>query len=178
MAASPPLEVTLKHKSAEEFATREQLERVRQGIPASWYFTRAVEIDEAAIPHSHPVLTLHTRHLKDDDLLLSSFIHEQLHWFLSMQKETEAAKVELRQLFPKIPVGFPDGADSEDSGYLHLLVNYLEWRADEQVIGELRARQIMEFWTHDHYRSLYQMVLDHSRDIGRIVIAHHLMLPH
>ena len=29
---------------------------------------------------SHPVLTLHTRHRRDDDLLLSTFLHEQLHW--------------------------------------------------------------------------------------------------
>jgi hypothetical protein len=45
-----------------------------------WLFTRAVVIDDDATPHSHPVLTLHTRHLRDDLLLLSTFIHEQSHW--------------------------------------------------------------------------------------------------
>jgi hypothetical protein len=42
-------------------------------------FTRAVVIDEKAIPHSHPMLTLQTRHLGSDDLLLSAYVHEQLH---------------------------------------------------------------------------------------------------
>jgi len=28
-----------------------------------------------------------------------------------------------------VPVGFPEGADSEDSTYLHLLVNTLEYRS-------------------------------------------------
>jgi hypothetical protein len=44
------------------------------------------------------------------------------------KSRSKAAKAELRQLFPKIPVGSPDGGDSEDSGYLHLLVDYLAAR--------------------------------------------------
>lgn len=35
-------------------------------------FTYQVIIDEKAIPHSHPVLTLHTRHLGSDEQLLST----------------------------------------------------------------------------------------------------------
>jgi hypothetical protein len=115
--------------------------------------------------------------VKDDDLLLSTFVHEEIHWFLEGRKEVTAAEDDLKRLFPKIPVGYPDGADSEESGYLHLLVNFLEWRSDRQLLGELCARQIMEFWTHDHYRTLYQLVLDHPREIGEIVLKYHLGLP-
>ena len=177
-AAAPSLEIKLKHNSAEEAQTKKQLERLAEAYPlAPWYFTRLIEIDETAIPHSRPLLTLHTRHLRDDDLLLSTFVHEQIHWFLDAHdKETKAAENDLRSLFPTIPIGFPDGAEDEVSDYLHLLVNFLEWRSDKQLMGELRARQVMEFWTHDHYRVIYQLVLDHSKEIEQIISKHHLAL--
>jgi hypothetical protein len=53
----------------------------------------------------------------------------------------------------------------------------LEWRSDKGLLGELRARQIMEFWAHDHYRVLYQTVLEHSHEIGGVIVKHHLDLP-
>jgi hypothetical protein len=178
-ASTPQIEIKLAHDSKVEARTKDQLNRLLQQYPlAPWYFTRAILIDEKAIPHSHPVLTLHTRHLKDDDLLLSTFVHEQIHWFLDQhQDETKAAEEELKALFPKLPVGFPDGAQDEESNYLHLLVNLLEWRSDKELLGELRARQIMEFWAHDHYRVLYQTVLGHGDEIGNIIMKHHLELP-
>ncbi|HTI42964.1 MAG TPA: hypothetical protein VL693_14150 [Vicinamibacterales bacterium] len=70
-----------------------------------WLFTRRVLIDERAIPHSHPVLTVGYGDHDDDNLLLSNFVHEQLHWWLvAHQAATDAAIVELRQLFPGMPV--------------------------------------------------------------------------
>src|SRR6185295_10570616 len=124
--------------------TKAQLQRLLKTYDlAKWIFTKAVLIDEKSIPHSHPVLTLHTRHLRDDELLLSTFVHEQCHWFLTQNyKSTEEAKKELRVLFPKVPVSFPEGAMDEDSTYLHLIVIYLEYRADIELLGELKARQI------------------------------------
>ena len=183
LADQPPgtsssITIEPKHGSAAEAQTKEQLERLLAQYPLRpWYFTRSVVIDETAIPHSHPVLTLHTRHYRDDDLLLSTFVHEELHWFLANQKETENAEHDLRLLFPKMPVGYPDGAASEESGYLHILVNYLEWQSDQRLLGELRAWQVMEFWAHDHYRWIYQTVLDHPDEIGRIVSKYNLTFP-
>ena len=48
-----------------------------------WLFTRDVLIQDGVIPHSHPVLTLNTRYLDDDTAQLATFVHEQLHWFLT-----------------------------------------------------------------------------------------------
>src|SRR4030095_8928515 len=143
---------SLKNNSREESQTRDQLQRLVKTYDLSkWIFTRSILIDEKAIPHSHPILTLHTRHLKDDDLLLSTFVHEQLHWFLVQKgKETDEAMKELRALFPKVPVGPPDGAPDEEPPYLHLLVVSLEYGADREVLGELRAKQVMDFWAGDH----------------------------
>jgi len=175
--AQDKIDISLKHNSRGEIQTREQLQRILQTYDLSkWIYTRSILIDEEAIPHSHPVLTLHTRHLKDDELLLSTFVHEQLHWLLVQKdKETEGAKKELRALFPKVPVGFPEGAESEDSTYLHLLVNYLEYRADRELLGELRGRQVMEFWSTDHYKWVYKTVLERTRDIGNIAFKYKLV---
>jgi hypothetical protein len=111
LGASPHLSISLTHGDAKERATQNQLERLlSQYDLTQWIFTTSVVIDEDAIPHSHPILTLHTRHLRDDDLLLSTFIHEQAHWFFD-QHHSDAAKAlsELRGLYPSIPVGFPEG---------------------------------------------------------------------
>jgi len=116
LAAQPqpaPIEIKLQHGDAAETRTRDQLLRLLRTYDASrWIFTRSVVIDSSpgVLPHSHPVLTLNTRHFKDDDLLLSTFLHENLHHFLSQNHEkAEAAKKELRAVFPKVPVGYPDG---------------------------------------------------------------------
>ena len=175
--AQDRIEISLKNNSREEDQTRDQLQRLLKTYDLSkWIFTKSILIDEKAIPHSHPILTLHTRHLKDDDLLLSTFVHEQLHWFLVQKdKETNEAMKDLRALFPKVPVGLPDGAADEESTYLHLLVIYLEYRADREILGELRAKQVMDFWSGDHYTWAYKTVLERRRDIGNILFKYKLI---
>jgi hypothetical protein len=171
------IDIALKQGSKEEEQTKAQLQRLLKTYDlAKWTFTKSVLIDEKSIPHSHPVLTLSTRHLRDDELLLSTFVHEQIHWFLTQNyKNTEEAKKELRGLFPKVPVSFPEGAKDEESTYLHLIVIYLEYRADREMLGELKARQVMEFWATDHYTWIYKTVLERPRDIGNIVFKHKLV---
>ena len=175
--AQEKLNISLAHGSPAEQQTKDQLQRLLSVYDLSkWIFTRSIIIDEKAIPHSHPILTLHTRHLKDDDLLLSALIHEQLHWFLVQKdKETNEAIKELRVVFPKVPAGFPEGAEDEESTYLHLLVNYLEYRAIRELLGELRAKQVMDFWATDHYKWVYKTVLERTRDIGNIAFKHKLI---
>jgi len=108
--AQDKIEISLKNSSREESQTRDQLQKLLKTYDLSkWIFTKSILIDEKAIPHSHPILTLHTRHLKDDDLLLSTFVHEQLHWFLVQKdKETKEAMKDLRALFPKVSFGSPE----------------------------------------------------------------------
>jgi hypothetical protein len=175
--AQEKFDISLAHGSREEAQTKAQLQRLLGAYELSkWVFTKSIVIDERAIPHSHPTLTLSARHVKDDELLLSTFVHEQLHWFVSQRdKETEAAIQELRAMFPKIPVGYPEGAENERSNYVHLLVIYLEYRADRELLGELKARQVMEFWAADHYTWIYKTVLERPRDIGNIAFKHKLV---
>jgi len=165
------LEITLKQGTPDEARTRDQLQRLLTTYDLSpWIYTKSIVVDERAIPFSHPVLTIHTRHAKDDELLLSTFVHEQLHWFIAARPdETEQAIADLRKLFPSVPAGDTAGARDEYSTYLHLLVCYLERQAVLRVLGELKTKQVVDFWATDHYTWVYQTVISRSRDIGQIM---------
>jgi hypothetical protein len=167
----------LKQNSRTERQTRDQMQRLLRTYDINqWIFTRSILIDDTAIPHSHPVLTLHARHLKDDELLLATFIHEQFHWWAERNSEaTRLSIAELREMFPKVPVAAPEGAANEDSTYLHLVVCYLEYRALRELLGELKSRQIMEFWTTDHYTWIYRTVLERPREISTVLFKHKLL---
>lgn len=129
-----------------------------------------MRIERGVIPHSHPILTLNTRHLDDDGLLLATYLHEQLHWFLGGRLEGAMRAIEeLRQRFPQPPVGYPDGAQDEFSSYLHYIVCYLEWRSVLEVVGLAEAQRIFTFWRGDHYRSIYASVMDDTAALGAIV---------
>jgi hypothetical protein len=177
--AQADLEIALKHGTPEESRTRDQLRRLLATYDLSpWIYISSIVIDERAIPFSHPVLTLHTRHAKDDDLLVSTFVHEQFHWYLVQRREsTELAIADLRKLFPTVPAGGTAGARDEDSTYLHLLVCYLEQQADIRLLGELKAKEVMDFWAADHYTWVYQTVIARSRDIGQIIRERKLIPP-
>lgn len=168
------LAISLAHDSAAEQATRTQLERLLDGYDLHpWLFTDRVVIDETTIPHSHPVLTLHTRHLDDDMLLLATYIHEQLHWFLLRDIPAgEAAIDELRARYPNPPIGFPKGANDEESSYEHYLVCYLEYAGMRSLVGEAEARRVMDFWQRDHYTEIYSTVMRDLDAIAEITRRH------
>ena len=179
---SESVRISLSHDSATERETEDQLRRILNQYDLSgWIYTTEIMIDDNAIPHSDPILTLHTRHLKDDDLLLSTFIHEQMHRFLALQPKrgVDQAKADLRKLYPSIPVGYPEGSTTDDGNYEHLLVIWLEYRADVDLLGELRARQVMEFWAADHYTWIYQKMLERQvrSKILAVIKADDLRLP-
>lgn len=169
--------VKLAHGSERERNTEAQLRRLlHQYDVRQWTFTRSLVIDQDDTPHSHPVLTLHTRHSKDDELLLSTFIHEQMHWLIAArQSNADAAMRELRGKYPKIPVGYPQGSNDEAGNYEHLIVVYLEYRADQTLLGELKAREVMQFWANDHYTWIYTQVLHDPEAVGKVVKAHGLV---
>jgi hypothetical protein len=174
------IDISLKHgNDTGEIATKNQLQKiVKQYDVSKWIFTKKVLIDrDVQPPHSHPILTLNTRYLKDDELLLSTFVHEQTHWFYEEHDEqTKKAIAELKTIFPKVPVGFPDGARDEESSYLHLLVCYSEYQADKELLGELKARQVIEFWSNHHYMWIYKQVLSEERKIAALIRKHKLTI--
>jgi hypothetical protein len=183
-AQTPPqqqatLEIALAHGNEAEQLTRAQLRSLLSSYDlCPWLLTRKVNIEAQVIPHSHPTLTLNTRHLNRDDLLLSTLIHEELHWYLAAhEQEANAAMADLRALFPKIPVGYPESSSDEAGNYEHLIVIYAEYQADRELLGEEGAGRVMDFWVQDHYTWLYKTVLSRGPEIGAILKAHKLSLP-
>ena len=172
------LTLALSNDTARERETADQLRRlVDQYDVSRWIRTRDILIEEKAIPHSHPVLTLNTRHLQQDDLLLATFLHEQLHWIvLEYQDALSHALQDIRELAPVLPTGFPEGADAEAASYLHVIINYLEWDALSELVGEARAHQVMLFWANDHYKAIYDLVLRERAAIQVIVERHNLVV--
>ncbi len=163
--------------SEQEAKTRNQLQRLLQGYDLRrWRFTHRIRIDQnTVIPHSHPVLTLDTRHLDDDRLLLATYLHEQLHWFVRKRRQAKAALQELRQRYPTVPVARPEGAGDEFSTYLHYLVCYLEYAALIDVLGSEEARRAIDFWCTHHYTEIYKTVLRDFDGIGEIVSRYGLI---
>src|SRR5215471_4926453 len=81
-ARAADLEFTLVHNSQPETATRDQLLKLlKQYDLSDFIWTTKIAIDSGAVAHSHPVLTLPTRYLKQDKQLVAAFIHEQYHWY-------------------------------------------------------------------------------------------------
>ena len=87
-----PIEIELAGGSPRERQAEAQLRRLlaahdldAAGLGAL-IVTRRVRIESGAVPHSHPVLTLNTRHLGDDERQLATFLHEQLHWYLNARE--------------------------------------------------------------------------------------------
>ena len=164
VSAQQELTITYENGTPEELAVGQKLEQLVQEYSLSkWIRTWVVHIEPGAIPHSHPVLTLNTR-TTDDARVLSTFVHEQFHWWVDEGTEGmdfEGAIEEFRSIYPDVPVGYPDGARSEYSTYLHLVVCHMELQALSILVGEETARQVIEGMTH--YQWIYDRVLNDGR---------------
>src|SRR5262249_55226684 len=83
LAARAPGRIDLAHGTERERRTKDTLERLLGTYDLKKYtFTKRVVIEERAINHAFPVLTLNVRFASSPDELLSTYIHEQLHWHL------------------------------------------------------------------------------------------------
>jgi hypothetical protein len=93
-SAAQPVRIDLAHGSDRERATKAQLEQVLASYDLSRYtFTRKVVIDEGAFNHAFPVLTLNARFADSSDELLSSYLHEQLHWHLRERQARQRSAI-------------------------------------------------------------------------------------
>jgi hypothetical protein len=140
------VDIQTSHHSARELQEKLELEQLLKKYDVSKYtFTRTVVIEERAMNHAFPMLTLNVHFLGSDDELLSSFLHEQLRWYLAQHRlAMEDAVRQLKAMYPRAPVGLPEGADTEYSTYGHLIDCYLEIQADRELIGRERRPRDQE----------------------------------
>jgi hypothetical protein len=184
-AETPELAIELANNGPNEQSAKDQLERLTKKYDLSrWIFTKKVRIDQRTRPHSHPVLTLNTRHMMNDPLALAGFVHEQIHWFLAKkERETNKAMGDVIRLYP----GAPDtvaagGASGRQSTYLHLIVCQLEFESLRTLLGREQAtavirEEISEGASGLGYNWIYQRVLDDQEQLSNMIRERRLTLP-
>ncbi len=122
-------------------------------------------------PAADPVITLGTRFAETPDVLLSTYLHEQMHcylWRLGGRPPGVIALVmdELVRRYPKAPVTLPEGARSYEETYEHLIVCWLELAATGELIGGARAAAIAD--TQWGYRWIYRTVIADFEPLGAL----------
>jgi len=172
--AADSIDLQTAHRSAREEQEKVELEQLLKKYDVSRYtFTRKVVIEERAMNHAFPTLTLNVRFLGSDDELLSSFLHEQLHWYLGRNRlAMEDAVRQLRMMYPHAPVGLPEGAETDYSTHGHLIDCYLEIQADRELIGAERTEKVIR--NKPWYTWIYKTVLKDEDRIAALVRAEHL----
>jgi hypothetical protein len=160
-SSASPLEISLESASESEKIAKSLIDDfVKKYDLTKYFFTHKIHIQSFVIPHSHPILTLNTRTIKEPDRFLALFIHEQIHWFFDLDGRAEKTKIfieKMRQKFPKVPSQKEGGANDDQSTYLHLGVCYYELDQLSKLIGKEKAEQI--FKTDEIYSWVRQQVL-------------------
>lgn len=166
--------IRLEHDAPREQLAKATLERMLASVDAERYvFTREIVISRGVVNHAFPVLTLNVAFAESGDDLLSTFLHEELHWHLrNRDAQQRAAVADLRRMYPVVPVGLPAGADTEYSTYGHLVDCYLELEADRQLMGPERALAVMR--RKPWYTWIYSTILTDERAIAAVVDRHGL----
>jgi hypothetical protein len=172
--AADPISIRLAHNSQRELATSLTLKQILATYDLHKYtFTHDVIIEERTMNHAFPVLTLNVFWADRPDELLSTYVHEQLHWYLrEHDTQQKAAIMELHQMYPHVPVGLPEGADSEYSTYGHLVDCYLEIQADRELIGPQRTENVIK--GKPWYTWIYKTILRDEDKIRAVVQEHGL----
>jgi hypothetical protein len=167
-AQTPEIEITTKNNTEREKATAELLKKTLAEYDLSkWIFTNKIIIEEKVIPHSHPVLTLNTSS-RDKKDILTSLIHEQLHWYLDKYPDRiDKAVAEFKKRYKNVPYQNRAGAKDEYSTYMHLINCYLEFRIMATLIGDEEARQLM--WNQSFYTWVYNKIIEEQDFVGKVV---------
>lgn len=157
------IDIDIEHAQREAERVREMLAALRRRHDLSRYeYTSVVRIMPGGDTFAHPVLTLGNRFAESEDLLLSTYLHEQMHWYLWYLGTPDRDMMapfydELVRRYPDAPIELPDGARNYDATYSHLVVNWLEIAATSEFIGRERAVAVARGTRS--YRWIYRTVL-------------------
>jgi hypothetical protein len=173
------IDVDLEHARREGERVRDLLAALRRRHDlARFEYTTVVRIVPGGDTFAHPVLTLGNRFTENEDILLSTYLHEQMHWYLWHLGTPERDMVapffdELVRRYPQAPITLPDGARNYESTYLHLVVNWLEVAATSELIGRPRAFALAE--AQYTYRWIYRTVVRDWDALGELYERHGLV---
>ena len=173
-ATSSDFDIRLAHGTAREKLAQQQLERLLNTHDVSPYiFTYSVRIDQEDAPHSHPILTLNDYFINDDASALSTFIHEQFHWFgLILKPNINAAIEDLKLMYPDMPDNGRGGGRNAHDTFVHLIVGSQEYQATASLFGTEEARRVIAGKTW--YRWIYGEVLEREAQLLEVLKKHNL----
>ena len=176
-ADTPPIAIELAKNTPREQLTKQTLEQLLSSYDLKKYtFTRKVVIEQGVINHAFPTLTLNAAFADSPDQLLSTFVHEQLHWHLRNRDAGQRSAIaELRSLYPRVPVGLPASAETAYSTYGHLVDCYLEILADRELLGTERTEGLIR--AKPWYTWIYRTVLTDEKLIAGVVARHQVREP-
>ena len=140
-------------------------------------YSKDVHVQSQVTPHSHPVITLSTRHAEQPKKILSTLLHEELHWWLETNKlQTETAIKELAKMYPKAPIA---GKSTRRETYVHLMVCYLELKALSFYLGDKEAKNIITSLMRKDkiYPWAYYQVLYKDYAIRQVIRRNKLLPP-
>lgn len=171
--------IDLSHAEREAQRIAELLSALRKRHDLGRYeFTRLIQIQPAGATHSHPILTLGTRFAETEDLLLSTYLHEQMHWYLWRLGGPDHDPVapffdELVRRYPKAPTRLPEGARNYEQTYIHLVVCRMELEATRALIGWDRALEVAG--APFGYRWIYRTVVEDWDALGALLEANDIL---
>jgi hypothetical protein len=108
------------------------------------------------------------RVLDDDDRLLATFVHEQLHW--GVRALDERLITQLAHRYPDLPIRSPHGCRSVFSNYLHLVICSIGYGALIELVRPARARAALQ--RTDHYLRIYKIVMSEHDELMTFVADH------
>ncbi len=165
------LTITTKNNSSTELVTKEIIETLLDKWDINQYFfTYNVMIEDKAMPHSHPVLTINSFPYNDQIMHLTDLLHEQLHWYFEEeQSSVDKAVTELKLHYPEAPVGHPLGCRDETSSYEHLLLCRLCHKLTSSIFGIDEASYILYYLQNHHYLWVYDTIDKDSEYIDSLL---------
>jgi hypothetical protein len=170
------VDIDLDHARNEAERIHKMLSALRRRHDLTRYeYTKVVRITPGGDTLAHPILTLGNRFADSEDLLLSTYLHEQMHWYLWHLGTPDRDMVapfydELVRRYPDAPIELPDGARNYDATYTHLVVNWLEISVTSEFIGRDRAFAIAK--AQQSYRWIYRTVTSDWDRLGELYERH------
>jgi hypothetical protein len=186
VATSEPAEfridLDLDHAKREGDRVRDMLAALRRRHDLARYeYTRIVRIVPGGETFAQPVLTLGNRFATTEDLLLSTYLHEQMHWYLwhlgTPERDMVAPFIdELVRRYPDAPIDIANGgARGYDATYEHLVVNWLEIAVTSEFIGRERAVAVARAQRLRSYGWLYDRVVRDWDMLGELYERHDIV---
>lgn len=171
------LQISELHPDKRTHLTKQNLRHLAQVYDLRpFMFVRNIQVTNAPAPHMTDLLVLTTGHAESPNKLLTHWLHEELHFWVVLNKErTAAAAKELKKIYPTAPREQLPG--DKVSPYTHLIVCYLEYQALAFYVGKKEARSILLHVMKKNKKLpwTYFQVLNKNFAIKQVVERHGLL---